>query len=289
MRALVDGCIKVVASPASFTAAGLATALLNWPAVRDLTLLGVGDASVLAPLSTVSLARASPCARCLWMPDCVKVSDLSPLGASSKKLEELWMAGSVQVGSLVPLKACPEFRKLDLRSCVPALHNQLHDLGLTCTQLADPSSVVVPGLVHALQPSIRPDSQARAADELMRIALEGGPDAHAAIAAAGAIPALVQLLGSDTLAVISAAACVLCLLAATGDQNRASIVQASALPGIHITQPSNTPVDRLIAGAPAAAVGARSPQPTARIRTGAALDGFAGSSLTVRQVQQTEA
>ncbi|KAG1676977.1 hypothetical protein FOA52_014854 [Chlamydomonas sp. UWO 241] len=40
-------------------------------------------------------------------------------------------------------------------------------------------------------------------------------------------------------------------------------LQASALPGIHITQPSNTPVDRLIAGAPAAAVGARSPQPTA--------------------------
>ncbi|KAG1671538.1 hypothetical protein FOA52_011258 [Chlamydomonas sp. UWO 241] len=133
MRAQVDGCIKVVASPASFTAAELAIALLNWPAVRDLTLLGVSDASVLASLSTASLAgltsltvrqaqqteawlvpmfssavasslgvvdisgcvdlssinfvRTCEQLRCLWMPYCLKVSDLSPLGASSKKLE----------------------------------------------------------------------------------------------------------------------------------------------------------------------------------------------------------
>jgi hypothetical protein len=57
MRSQVDGSIKVVASPASGCSAdSLSAALVCWPAVRDLTLLAVSDASELQPLATSSLA-----------------------------------------------------------------------------------------------------------------------------------------------------------------------------------------------------------------------------------------
>ncbi|KAG1679526.1 hypothetical protein FOA52_011127 [Chlamydomonas sp. UWO 241] len=56
-RSLVDGAVQVVASPSSGASADdLASALLRWPAVRDLTLLNVTGAADLAPLSTASLA-----------------------------------------------------------------------------------------------------------------------------------------------------------------------------------------------------------------------------------------
>jgi hypothetical protein len=299
MRAQVDGSIVVVASPASGASAGeLVSALVRWPRVKDLTLLGVRGGSPLLPLSTATLgglerltvrevgflgtahgepvlrapvpspacrrlrrvcthARRSlacssgkhPCCPCLltcahvrlqaprvedeavptWrlsafssrmvatlqvldvsfciglisidaVRDCgrlrcllmplVSVSDLSPL-VSCCQLEELWMADDVRVQSLAPLKACPRLRKLDLRDCHPVLAAQVHDLQVACTQLVDPSSVKVEGLVHELQPGIPPDMQAYAAERLAQ------SDAAQA-AAAGAFPALVALLGPGT-------------------------------------------------------------------------------------------
>jgi hypothetical protein len=57
MRSQVDAAVQVVASPSSGASTkDLASALLRWPAVRELTLLNVGDATTLAPLSTASLA-----------------------------------------------------------------------------------------------------------------------------------------------------------------------------------------------------------------------------------------
>jgi hypothetical protein len=56
MRSQVDGAITRVASPsAGASADDLASALLRWSAVRDLTLLNVSDAAALAPLSTATL------------------------------------------------------------------------------------------------------------------------------------------------------------------------------------------------------------------------------------------
>jgi hypothetical protein len=79
---------------------------------------------------------------------------------------------SDQVTSLAPLKACPLLRKLDLRGCLPPLHDQVEDLQLACTldlDLADPSSVVLGlgltlhTLVNELQPSMSPVAQCAAA------------------------------------------------------------------------------------------------------------------------------
>ncbi|KAG1668762.1 hypothetical protein FOA52_006015 [Chlamydomonas sp. UWO 241] len=57
MRSLVVVAVQVVASPGSGASANdLQSALLRWPHVVDLTLLNVGSASDLAPLSTATLA-----------------------------------------------------------------------------------------------------------------------------------------------------------------------------------------------------------------------------------------
>ncbi|KAG1680181.1 hypothetical protein FOA52_000294 [Chlamydomonas sp. UWO 241] len=121
-----------------------------------------------------SIDAVSSCVKlvCLRMP-CVNVADLTPLTACSETLGELWLAGSGAVTSLAPLKACLSLRKLDLRGCNPELHNQVDDLQLTCTQLADPASVELEGLVHELQPSMTPDIRTAALEELADIAEEG--------------------------------------------------------------------------------------------------------------------
>jgi hypothetical protein len=57
MRIQVDWAVEVLASRSSGASANeLRSALLRWPAVRELTLLNVSDATALAPLSTASLA-----------------------------------------------------------------------------------------------------------------------------------------------------------------------------------------------------------------------------------------
>ncbi|KAG1679525.1 hypothetical protein FOA52_011126 [Chlamydomonas sp. UWO 241] len=252
-RSLVDGAVQVVASPSSGASAiDLASALLRWPAVRDLTLLNVSDAASLAPLSTASLARLtsltvreevtdtawdipapsssmaatlrvvniSDCyhlrsidfvrscvqLRCLWMPSCHSVTDLSPLEACSQTLEELWMAHSGGIVSLAPLAACTKLCKLDLRGCHSMLTNQVECL--TCTQLADPATVKLEGLVHELLPSMPPSWQGAAARELGALAANGAQN-QAEIAAAGAIPALERLLNSGPPFVRAAAALAL--------------------------------------------------------------------------------
>jgi hypothetical protein len=58
MRDQVDATVEVVQSPSSGTlqAGDLASVLVRWPAVRELTLFNVDSADELAPLSTASLA-----------------------------------------------------------------------------------------------------------------------------------------------------------------------------------------------------------------------------------------
>ncbi|KAG1657786.1 hypothetical protein FOA52_012864 [Chlamydomonas sp. UWO 241] len=100
--------------------------------------LRVHDVSGCFDLGFIEVLRSCVELRCLCMPFCVSVSDLSPLAACSETLEELWMARSV-VMSLAPLKACTRLRKLDLRGChSDELYDQVEDLRLTCTQLAAP-------------------------------------------------------------------------------------------------------------------------------------------------------
>ncbi|KAG1675160.1 hypothetical protein FOA52_003383 [Chlamydomonas sp. UWO 241] len=169
--------------------------------------LQVIDISGCARLRSIDFVRNCAQLKCLWMPGCAGVSDLSPLSAYSETLEELWLARNAGIRSLSPLKACPRLRKLDLRGCLPALNAQVQDLRLSCTQLAAPLSVEIVGLVHELQPSIPHDMQEGAADALARMMMqEERLAAQDAIAAAGAIPALVQLLASDSTAEGKAAA-----------------------------------------------------------------------------------
>jgi hypothetical protein len=158
--------------------------------------LPVLDISGCRYLRSIDVVRSCVQLRCLWLPS-VSVTDLSPLAACSETLEELWMSGSYCITSLAPLKACTRLRKLDLHGCFQ-LRNQVEDLRLACTQLADPASVKIEGLVHDLQPSITPGMQGSAAHTLEFMSRVGGLEAKAAIAAAGAIPALVHLLASDS-------------------------------------------------------------------------------------------
>ncbi|KAG1659812.1 hypothetical protein FOA52_002149 [Chlamydomonas sp. UWO 241] len=158
--------------------------------------LHVIDISGCHTLSSLDFVGSCEQLRCLWMPGCVSVSELSPLAACSETLEELWMAADFRVRNLAPLKACTKLHKLDLRGCRPALRNQVEDLQLACTKLADPTSIELECLVHDLQPTIQPVIQANAAMAL--IDMRDAPGALTAIAAAGAITPLVQLLGHRT-------------------------------------------------------------------------------------------
>ncbi|KAG1663801.1 hypothetical protein FOA52_004359 [Chlamydomonas sp. UWO 241] len=267
---------------AGFTADELKSALLRWPGVRFLALLGVSDASNPVPLATASLtglksltvrertpalgllvAPVSPwgllelsssvaaplqvvdvsccaslasidavrsCAqlRCLRMVGGVGVSTLSPLGACGQ-LEQLWMAAGDQITSLSPLKACPKLCKLDLRGCQPELFRQVEDLQLSCTQLAHPSSVELQGLVHEIQPSMPSGVQQGTARSLGLWA--NTAQKRSAVAAAGAIHPLVQLLGQRSTAEVHAAAAgTLDTLAAGDAANVAAITAAGAIP-----------------------------------------------------------
>jgi hypothetical protein len=220
--------------------------------------LQVIDASGCLGLDSVNAVRSCVHLRCLRLAGGLLVSDLSPLAACSQ-LEELFMAGNDKVTSLAPLKACPNLRKLDLRDCsFPNDEDEdSEDLGeddvdpvvanlqLSCTQLADPSSVMLEGLVHNLQPHLPPDMQQGAAGLLrfMASGLQGfmaffnpGADLNlgkANIAAAGAIPPLVQLLRQHACAsagVQKAAADVLNIMAADSADNQSAITAAGAVP-----------------------------------------------------------
>ncbi|KAG1671990.1 hypothetical protein FOA52_013363 [Chlamydomonas sp. UWO 241] len=120
--------------------------------------LRVIDVSCCAGLNSIDAVRSCGQLRVLWMPGCVGVPDLSPLAACSETLEELWLADNEQVESLMPLHACTRLRKLDLRD-FNMVEDQVTDLQAACTQLADPSSVVIQGLVHELQPNMPRDVQ----------------------------------------------------------------------------------------------------------------------------------
>ncbi|KAG1656433.1 hypothetical protein FOA52_006975 [Chlamydomonas sp. UWO 241] len=196
------------------------------------TTLQLIDVSGCYTLMDIDFARSCVKLRCLWMPGCVRVLDLSPLAACSEALEELWMAASYDV-SLAPLKACTKLRKLDLRGCKGLDLQELEDLRLACTKLEDPTSVELEGLVHDLQPKMSPNARAGASKILADACHERGLEAQTAIAAAGAIPALVQLLGPVSSAdVQTAAAGALGHLAAGHAQNQAAISAAGAIPAL---------------------------------------------------------
>ncbi|KAG1665297.1 hypothetical protein FOA52_015874 [Chlamydomonas sp. UWO 241] len=193
--------------------------------------LRVIDVSGCAGIRSVNFICNCEQLRCLWMPG-VRVSDLWPLVACSETLEELWLAGSVSVKSLEPLEACNKLRKLDLRHCYHTLYGQVEDLQLCCTQLADPVSVEIEGLVHELQRDIPPSMQAGAAYALGEFCVDGeDTEMQNAIAAAGAIPSLVQLLGRDVSTEVQAAAArAVGVLAGGHAQNQVAIAAAGAIP-----------------------------------------------------------
>ncbi|KAG1666698.1 hypothetical protein FOA52_013610 [Chlamydomonas sp. UWO 241] len=192
--------------------------------------LQVIDISCCYGITSINTVGSCAQLKCLRMPG-VSVRDLAPLAACSQ-LEELWMAGSFLVTSLEPLTACPRLRRLDLRGCRPSLHDQVEDLQLACTQLADPSSVELEGLVHDLQPSMMHFTQERAARRLRDLANSSAQN-QSAIAAAGAIPPLVRILccrryAGDTMVVtvLCAAAGALGCLAESHAQIQATIAAA---------------------------------------------------------------
>jgi hypothetical protein len=116
-------------------------------------------------LNSINALRSCVRLTCLRIPG-VGVGDLSPLGACSE-LEELWIAWHSQVTSLAPLKACPRLCKLDLRGCRSTLQDQVADLQrVACTQLADPKTVEIEGVVLDLQPGMPLWVQQAAAREL---------------------------------------------------------------------------------------------------------------------------
>ncbi|KAG1654775.1 hypothetical protein FOA52_008349 [Chlamydomonas sp. UWO 241] len=123
-------------------------------------------------------------------------------------------------------------RKLDLRDCGSLLQSQVGNLQLSCTELAHPSTVELEGLVDKLQPCMTAFVQAGAARALAKRA--GSDDQNqVAIAAAGTIPPLVQLLGQHSTAdVQKAAAGALGQLAADDRENTAAIVAAGAIPAL---------------------------------------------------------
>ncbi|KAG1673099.1 hypothetical protein FOA52_013169 [Chlamydomonas sp. UWO 241] len=210
-----------------------------WPRVTHLTLLAVSEPADLAPLATTALARLASLTvreapravadeahpwdmlattlssgvaatlQVIDLSDCIDLRSIELVRSCvqlSETLEELWMAGDVQVRSLAPLAACTKLCKLDLRGCLPALNAQVQDLQLTCTQLAAPPSVELQGLVHELQHRIPPDMQQIAARALRIMLRKGGLEVQNASAAAGAIPALVRLLGLESSAGLQEAA-----------------------------------------------------------------------------------
>ncbi|KAG1674385.1 hypothetical protein FOA52_012911 [Chlamydomonas sp. UWO 241] len=187
-------------------------------------------------LGLISIDAVHSCAqlRVLWMPGS-GVSDLSPL-TGCEALEELWLAGNEQVASLEPLGACTKLRKIDVRGCYFELYNQVADLQLTCTQLTDPVLVELEGLVHELQPGIPLDKQEVAVDELQNHNDMGDDkDTQSAIAAAGAIPALVQMLVRDPMSSVqTSAADLLASLAFAHEENQTAITAAGAIP--HLVQ-----------------------------------------------------
>jgi hypothetical protein len=159
---------------------------------------------------------------------------------------ELWMAGDVQVRSLASLKACTTLRKLDLRGFLPALNSQVEDLQLSCSHLAAPQSVELEGLVHELQRSIPPHMQEDAVLALGSMIQQEAQatiaEVQDAIASAGAIPALVLLLGSGSTADVRAeAAGVLSDLAVKNAQQKSAIANAGAIPAlVHLLQPESS-------------------------------------------------
>ncbi|KAG1671991.1 hypothetical protein FOA52_013364 [Chlamydomonas sp. UWO 241] len=262
MRQLVDGYVEVVASPRTGLSdtVELTTALRRWPRIHDLALLNVSNAAAtLQPLATATLSRLTNLTvrealapddeawpmpmfsnaiceklRVLWMPGCVRVSNLSPLAACSETLEELWMADNEQVGSLKVLRACTRLAKLDLRGCVMvAGHAEAvqkaaaRALDSLAANHADKQTAIVTGiprLVELLGPDSSEDLQKAAADALSNLA------GHAENKAAVAIPSLVLLLGPHSSEdVHHSAACALGHLAANHAQNQAAIAAAGAV------------------------------------------------------------
>ncbi|KAG1653648.1 hypothetical protein FOA52_002018 [Chlamydomonas sp. UWO 241] len=192
------------------------------------------DISGCTTLSSINCVSSCVQLRCLSMRSCVSSPDLSPLGACSQTLEELWMANNDQIENLDLLKACTGLRKLDIRGLYD-LYEGADDLQLTCTQLADPWSVEVEGLVQKLRPTMPIATQLAAVAELLEeVENDCG---FAEFAAAGAIPALLRLLGpassADLMAAAAGALHRMAFLAAEEAENgNFDVTEAGALPAL---------------------------------------------------------
>ncbi|KAG1668666.1 hypothetical protein FOA52_001274 [Chlamydomonas sp. UWO 241] len=199
----------------------------------SLATLQMVNVSCCASLTAIDAMASCVQLRVMRMHGCESLLDLSPL-AACRQLEELWMAGNEGVGSVAPLQACTRLIKLDVRGCSSVLRDQVEVLREAWPQLADPSSVELEGLVHELQPRIPAHRQAAAMNWLIRRYRLGVVDDWTAVAAAGVIPPLVQLLRDVSAHVRHAAACALSFVASGQAENQAAIAAAGAIP--HLVQ-----------------------------------------------------
>ncbi|KAG1673876.1 hypothetical protein FOA52_012901 [Chlamydomonas sp. UWO 241] len=183
-------------------------------------------------LRSIDFVRSCVELRCLWMPGCDSVSDLSPLAACSETLEELWMAADNSVVSLAPLKACTRIRKLDLRGCASETHEQVEELQLACTQLADPASVQLESLLHDLKANMPAEMLQSALWKVGEKILQGGRAAQTAIAAAGAGPVLVELLGPGSSSGVQMDAAWAVHSLAEGHAANQAAIAAGAIPAL---------------------------------------------------------
>ncbi|KAG1679516.1 hypothetical protein FOA52_011117 [Chlamydomonas sp. UWO 241] len=87
-RSLVDGAVQVVASSSwGASANDLASALLRWPAIRELTLLNVSSATDLSPLTTATLSGLTSLTVRETVGSCALGTSLHPAAAWQQRSE----------------------------------------------------------------------------------------------------------------------------------------------------------------------------------------------------------
>ncbi|KAG1676635.1 hypothetical protein FOA52_008764 [Chlamydomonas sp. UWO 241] len=265
MRDQVDVAVQVVASPASGASSNeLGLSLVRWPRIVDLTLLAVGDASDLAPMSTASLAslthltiRQAPQADTAWdMPVAsnnvaatlcvIDISGCDSLRSidfvrSCVQLGCLWMPGCDDVSDMSPLGACREMLEelwmagnAQICSLTPlAACARLRKLDLLdCVQLHDQVAGLQLTCTQLAAPSLRPDAAGDVQEAAARVlcALTFSSLNQTAFASSGGIPSLVRLLGPDSSAHMhEAAASVLQDLVAYHSDNQTAIASAGVI------------------------------------------------------------
>ncbi|KAG1669385.1 hypothetical protein FOA52_004036 [Chlamydomonas sp. UWO 241] len=217
MRSQVDGLIQAVASPGSgsFSAADLTAALLQWPSIRQPTLLNMGSVVDLQPLATTGLTGLTSLEMRMnqtaittagAIPLLVQLlGQHSPITvqAAAKTLAELALSHAQNQATVAAAGAIlPLVRLLGQHSSASVQVAAAGTLRvLTYTHAGNQSDITAAGaiapLIQLLGQHSPADVQLTAANALAALALSHAEN-QAAIAAAGAIPAMVQLHGQHS-------------------------------------------------------------------------------------------